>query len=115
MSEKPTTEFDEKTRNALAELLSLTRNMQDYANDQVLQDLSKLLGALFKLLNVISSTDLIDVLERGLQDPELDKALLNPPRIGAIGMLTVRDEDFERGLGILVELIRAIGKASRSQ
>ncbi|HDD69147.1 MAG TPA: DUF1641 domain-containing protein, partial [Candidatus Korarchaeota archaeon] len=69
-----------------------------------------------KVINVISSTDLVDILERAIQDPELDKALLNPPKVGLTGLLgALRDEDFQRGLGILVALLKAIGKASKTQ
>jgi uncharacterized protein YjgD (DUF1641 family) len=61
------------------------------------------LSTLLKLLNIISSTDLIDVLERGIQEPILDKALLTSPIIGIGGLLKAfRDEDFQRGLGLVV-------------
>ncbi|RLI05284.1 hypothetical protein DRO26_02670 [Candidatus Bathyarchaeota archaeon] len=58
---------------------------------------------------------LIDVLERALQEPSLDKAILNPPKVGLLGLLSaLRDEEIQRGLGILVELLKALGKASKT-
>jgi uncharacterized protein YjgD (DUF1641 family) len=71
----------------------MPKNLQDYLNDQVIQDLSKHVTSLLKLLNIISSTDLIDVFERGIQEPGLDKALLTGGLLKAF-----RDEDFQRGL-----------------
>lgn len=115
MSEKNMSfEVDEKTYNLLVELLNSVKLLQDYLNDQVIQDLSQLLCSVFKLANTISSTDLIDILERGLQDPELDKALLNPPKVGLVSLFkALRDEDVQRGLGIVIEILKAIGKASK--
>jgi len=58
---------------------------------------------------------LVDVLERALQEPSLDKAILNPPKVGLLGLLSaLRDEETQRGLGILVELLKALGKASKT-
>jgi uncharacterized protein YjgD (DUF1641 family) len=111
-----TLELDERTYSILMELLNTTKILQDYLNDQVIQDLSKHVTSLLKLLNIISSTDLIDVLERGIQEPSLDKALLTSPKIGIGGLLKAfRDEDFQRGLGLVVSLLSALGKASKKR
>jgi uncharacterized protein YjgD (DUF1641 family) len=60
------------------------------------------------------STDLVEVMERSLQDPQLDKALINPPKVGMGGMLKqTQDEDFQRGLGLMIELLKAMGRATR--
>jgi uncharacterized protein YjgD (DUF1641 family) len=106
-------EIDKSTYNTLIELLNSTKIIQDYLNDQVIQDLSKHLGSLFKLLNIISSTDLINILERGLQDPELDKALLDSNnKVGMLGLLkALGNDDFQRGLGLMVILLTALGRA----
>jgi uncharacterized protein YjgD (DUF1641 family) len=59
------------------------------------------------------STDLVEVMERSLQDPQLDKALINPPKVGMGGMLKqMQDEDFQKGLGVMLELLKAIGRAT---
>ena len=61
-----------------------------------------------------SSTDLINILERGLQDPELDKALLdsNNNKVGILGLLkALGDDDFQRGLGLMVSLLTALWRA----
>ena len=108
-----TKELSMPESDALVEILSTIRLVQNFLNDQVMQDLSRNLLPVVKLLNAVVSTDLIDILERSLQDPELDKALLNPPKVGMVGFLgALRDNDAKKGLGILVELIKAIGRAS---
>lgn len=113
---KTSLEVDEKTYWMLAELFNSVKILQDYLNDQVIQDLSKILNTLFKLINAVSSTDLVDLLERSLQDPELDRALLEPPRIGLVGLLkALKDEEVQRGLGILIKLLKALGKTSAHQ
>ena len=115
MSGKTLPEMDEKTTKSLVELLSLTRLAQDSIDDQVLKDVSGLLSVVFKLLNAISGTDLVDIVERALQDPELDKALLSPPKVGFWGLYKAsRNQDVRKGLGVVVELLRVVGKASKS-
>lgn len=100
--------------NTLTNFLNTLEILQNYLNDQVVQDLSSVASPVFKLVSAISATDLVDIMERGLQDPELDKALLDPPRAGLMGLLqAMGDEDVQRGMGIMVELLRAIGKASK--
>ena len=111
---KKTIEFDEKTYEALVEILNSAKIIQDYLNDQVIQDFSRHLSAIFKLVNSVSGTDLVDIFERGLQDPKLDKALMNPPNTGIVGLLrAMGDEDVQRGMGIMISLLSAIGRASR--
>lgn len=106
-------ELDESTFNTLIELLNSTKIIQDYLNDQVIQDVSKHLGSLLKLLNIISSTDLINIIERGLQDPDLDRELLQSNnKVGIVGLLkAMGEDDFQRGLGLMVSLLKAIGRA----
>ncbi len=106
-------QLEEPDLEALIEIISIYRLIRDMLNDQLISDLSKIASSLLKVVNAVSSTDLIDILERGLQDPELDKALLNPPKIGLTGLLkALGDEDFQKGMGIMVALLKALGKAS---
>ena len=109
-------QLEEPDLEALIEIISIYRLIRDMLNDQLISDLSKIASSLLKVVNAVSSTDLIDILERGLQDPELDKALLNPPKIGLTGLLkALGDEDFQKGMGIMVALLKALGKASTTQ
>ncbi|HDI86317.1 MAG TPA: DUF1641 domain-containing protein [Candidatus Korarchaeota archaeon] len=99
---------------ALSDLLSVYRMLMDMMTDQLVSEFSKIASTLFKLLDGIVSTDLVDVLERALQDPQLDRALMDPPKVGLSGLLgAMRDEDFQRGLGLMVELLKALGRASK--
>ena len=110
----PTVGLDESEVQALRDLLNFVGILQDYVNDQVLKDVSGIVSSVFKLVNAMSSTDLIGVLERAVQDPQLDKALLDPPQIGPLSLLgALRDEDVQRGIGILMELLKAFGQAAR--
>jgi uncharacterized protein YjgD (DUF1641 family) len=105
--------LDESTLNTLVDLLNFAKILQEYLNDQVVQDVSKILSSIAKLVNAISGTDLVDIIERALQDPNLDKVLVNPPRVGLIGLLkTLSDKDVQKGMGIMLQLLKAFGKAS---
>lgn len=115
VSEVTGQKLEEPTLNMLVDSLNSLKIVQDYLNDQVIQDLSKLLSSVSKLLIAISGTDLVDIIERALQDPNLDRALVNPPRVGLIGLLrALGDKEVQKGMGVMVELLRAFGKASSS-
>lgn len=101
---------------ALREALNTFRFLQNFLNDQVVRDLSKNLLPLMKLFNAAVSTDLIDLAEKALQDPELDKTLLNPPEVGVFGLLrTLGDANARKGLGIALGLLKAMGRATSQQ
>ena len=108
-------ELEPSDLDTLAEILSTVKFLRNFMNDQMLHDISEVMSALFKLTNAMASTDLIDIMERGLQDPELDKALLNPPKVGTWGLImAMKDEEVRKGMGIMIELLKAIGRASTS-
>lgn len=97
----------------LEDLLSLVALLRGYFNDHVIKDLAETMASLMKLAGALSGTDLVNVLERAMQDPELDKALLEPPKVGLTGMLkTMGDPDVQRGMGVLMSLLKAMGKAA---
>jgi uncharacterized protein YjgD (DUF1641 family) len=103
------------TVESMVELIDTFGLIMTFLNDQAIQDLSGMMSQLLKLVNGLTSTDLVDILERGLMDPELDKALANPPRIGLFGLMgALGDEDTKKGVGILLTLVKAIGRASTS-
>ncbi|MEA2051703.1 MAG: DUF1641 domain-containing protein [Euryarchaeota archaeon] len=108
-----TLDLDPSDYDALVEVLTVVRFLRDYMNDQMLHDISEIMCVLFKLTDAMASTDLIDIMGRGLQDPELDKALLNPPELGTWGLIgAMKDEEVRKGMGIMMALLKAIGKAS---
>ena len=105
--------LDEETMDTFKELIHTTRLMKSFLNDQIIADLANLLNPLLRLLNAATTTDLIDVLERAMQEPELDRAVADPPRVGTFGALgSLRDKDVQRGLGIMFALLKALGKAA---
>jgi len=106
--------LEKQTVEALVDLVDSVELLRSFLNDQVVRDLSGIMGSVFKLVNAISNTDLVEIFERAVQDPDLDKALLDPPRVGFWGFLSaLRNEDVQRGMGIVVELLKAIGKAAK--
>ncbi|WP_319506813.1 DUF1641 domain-containing protein [uncultured Methanolobus sp.] len=106
----------EITPTDVESVLDLVRTMgilQNYINDQTAHGIADLMSTVLKITNAIMSTDLVDVMERGLQDPELDKALIDPPKVGFGGLLKqMQDEDFQKGLGVMLTLVKAIGRAT---
>lgn len=106
--------IDEGTIKTIIELANTVKLLEGYLNDQIIQDLAGMIGSLSKLANLAASTDLISILERAAQDPGFDRALLDKKRGGMIDILMkMRDKDVYRGMYIMLEFLRAIGKASR--
>lgn len=99
---------------AILDLVRTAGIVQNYINDETAHGIARLMSTVLKITNTIMSTDLVDVMERGLQDTALDKALLQPPKIGIGGLLKqTQDEDFQKGMGIMIELIKALGRATK--
>ena len=110
----PIPSLEPHTVESMVEIVDSLELLMTFFNDQAIQDISGTLSPILKLVNVISSTDLIDILERSLMDPELDRALIDPPKLGFFGLISaLGDDDMKRGLGILIELVKAIGRASK--
>lgn len=108
--------LDEESVEQLVDLLGTVQMMKGYLTDQTVADLARILTSMLKVVNAISNSDLIDVIEKAMQDPGLDKALLNPPKIGLLGLLgALRDPEVQKGLGIVITLVKALGRASGSQ
>ncbi len=113
MDTESTQNLDSLNHQELEELLSLVSMLRRYLNDHIIKDLAETVAPLARLAAALSSTDLVDVLEKSIQDPDLDKALLEPQRIGTVGMIkALGDADVQRGMGILLQLLRSMGKAS---
>lgn len=105
--------LEPQTLESLVDLADSIEFLRSFFNDQVVRDVSGIGSSVLKLVNAVSNTDLVDILERGLQDPELDRALIDPPKIGFWGLLTaLRNEDMRKGMGIIIELLKAIGRVS---
>ena len=107
--------IDGETIDTIKELVHTTRLLQSFLNDQIVADVSKLATPLLKLLNAVASSDIADILERAMQYPEVDRALINPPKVGGLfGLLgAMKDDDVKRGLGIMFTILKALGKAAR--
>ena len=107
--------LEPRTVESMVELIDAFGLIMTFLNDQAMQDLSGMLSQLLKLVNGLTGSDIVDLLEAALLDPEFDKALVNPPKVGMFGLMgALRDEDTKKGIGILLTLVKAIGKASTS-
>jgi len=108
--------LDDRSQEELADLLSLVALLRGYLNDHVIKDLAKPVASLSQLAAALAGTDLVNVLEKALQDPDLDRALLEPPKVGSMGLIrAMGDADVQRGMGIILQLLRSMGKASAAQ
>jgi uncharacterized protein YjgD (DUF1641 family) len=101
------------TVESMVELIDTFGLIMTFLNDQAIQDLSGMMAQLLKLVNGLTGSDIVDLLEASLMDPEFDKALIDPPKVGLLGLMgALRDEDTQKGIGILLALVKALGKAS---
>ncbi len=107
----------EMTPTDIEAILDLARTvgmLQNYINDETAHGIARLMSTVLKITNAIMSTDFVDVMERAIQDPQLDKALIDPHKIGITGLLReMGNEDFQRGMGITIELLKAMGRATK--
>jgi uncharacterized protein YjgD (DUF1641 family) len=111
--ENKTLKIEPHTMEYMVEIIDSFGLIMTFLNDQAVQDLSGMISQILKLLNGLSSSDLIDILERSLMDPELDKALIKPPKMGLLQIMrALGDEDTQKGIGILLTVVKALGKAS---
>ena len=102
--------------DAFIDVVRTSRILMDYMNDETVHGISNIMTPMLKLVNAVSSTDLVDVLERSMQDPGLDKALLSPKKIGIYGLVKeMGNEDLQKGLGVAIELLKALGRAAAEQ
>ena len=116
MSEKTNNggvKLEPHTLESMVEIIDAFGLIMTFLNDQAIQDLSGVMSQLLKLVNGLAGSDIVDLLEMALMDPEFDKALINPPKIGMFGLIgALGDADTQRGIGILLALVKALGKAS---
>jgi len=115
MSEKVSNmvNLEPHTVEAMTELIDAFGLIMTFLNDQAIEDLSALMAQILKLVNGLASSELPELFETALMDPELDKAFMNPPKVGVMGLLrALGDEDTQRGIGILLAIVKALGKAS---
>jgi uncharacterized protein YjgD (DUF1641 family) len=108
------TTLEPHTQESLVELIDTFGLIMTFLNDQAIEDLSGLMAQLLKLVNGLTGSDLPELFEAAFMDPEFDKALIDPPKLGLMGLLgAIGNEDTQRGLGILIALVKALGKASK--
>jgi uncharacterized protein YjgD (DUF1641 family) len=114
---------EDKVIDSTVEYLYLLKMIRDiWLNDEVIKDLGSLLNSILALVPIIEK------LSEFLSDPEVVKIIntitsedtikiiQNPEKMGMTKLLSeMRNENFQRGLGILIKIIEKIGEATKSK
>ncbi len=99
---------------AVLDLIRTVGIVQNYINDETAHGIARLMSTVLKITNAIMSTDLVDVMERAIQDPQLDKELIDPHKVGFTGLIKeMRNEDLQKGMAVMIELLKAVGRATK--
>ncbi|AEE93121.1 hypothetical protein Ahos_0229 [Acidianus hospitalis W1] len=114
---------EDKVIDSTVEYLYILKMIRDiWLNDEVIKDLGSLLNSILALVPIIEK------LSEFLSDPEIVKIIntitsedtikiiQNPEKMGMTKLLSeMRNENFQRGLGILIKIIEKIGEATKSK
>ncbi len=96
----------------LVEALMLLRMVSRLMNDQMIHDVSRALAAAFKVIDALEGSAALDAVLRALQDPGLE-ASMGSREAGMYELIkAMGDPSFRKGLAVLVELIKAVGRAA---
>jgi hypothetical protein len=101
--------------NDIEAILDLARTvgmLQNYINDETAHGIARLMSTVLKKTNAIMSTDFVDVLERAIQDPQLDKALIDRIKFGITGFSEKWEMKTFKGWDN-IELLKAMGRATK--
>jgi len=114
---------EDKVIDSTVEYLYILKMIRDiWLNDEVIKDLGSLLNSILALVPIVEK------LSEFLSDPEVVKIIntiasedtikiiQNPEKMGLTKLLSeMRNENFQRGLGILIKIIEKIGEATKSK
>jgi uncharacterized protein YjgD (DUF1641 family) len=114
---------EDKVIDSTVEYLYILKMIRDiWLNDEVIKELGSLLNSILALVPIIEK------LSEFLSDPEIVKIInaitsedtikiiQNPEKMGLTKLLSeMRNENFQRGLGILIKIIEKIGEATKSK
>jgi uncharacterized protein YjgD (DUF1641 family) len=114
---------EDKVIDSTVEYLYILKMIRDiWLNDEVIKELGSLLNSILALVPIIEK------LSEFLSDPEIVKIIntiasedtikiiQNPEKMGLTKLLSeMRNENFQRGLGILIKIIEKIGEATVSK
>lgn len=114
---------EDKVIDSTVEYLYILKMVRDiWLNDEVIKDLGSLLNSILALVSIIEK------LSEFLSDPEVVKIIntiasedtikiiQNPEKMSLTKLLSeMRNENFQRGLGVLVKIIEKIGEATKGK
>ena len=91
--------------------------MKDMLSDETIENLAALISSTLDLLprgidliNRFMNSTLYNIVN-SLTSPEAQKMLANPPKVTLLGLISsFRDEDVQRGMGILITILKILGK-----
>ncbi|WP_373469250.1 DUF1641 domain-containing protein [Acidianus infernus] len=114
---------EDKVIDSIVEYLYILKMVRDiWLSDEVIKDLGSLLNSILALVPIIEK------LSEFLSDPEVVKIIntiasedtikiiQNPEKMSLTKLLSeMRNENFQRGLGVLVKIIEKIGEATKGK
>ena len=112
---------EDKVLDSTVEYLYMLKMVRDiWLNDELVKEIGSLMNSILALIPIIEklseflSSPEVQKVINALASEETVKVIQNPEKVGLTKLMTeLRNEDFQRGLGVLVSLIKAIGKATR--
>ena len=112
---------EDKVLDSTVEYLYMLKMVRDiWLNDELVKEIGSLMNSILALVPVIEklsellSSPEVQKVINALVSEETVRAIQNPEKVGLTRLMTeLRNEDFQRGLGVLVSLIKTIGKATR--
>jgi uncharacterized protein YjgD (DUF1641 family) len=114
---------EDKVIDSTVEYLYILKMVRDiWLNDEVIKDLGSLLNSILalvpileKLSEFLSDPEVVKIINT-ITSEETIKIIQNPEKMGMTKLLSeMRNENFQRGLGILIKIIEKIGEATKSK
>jgi len=105
------------TLDAIINVAYFLKEIKDMLSDEAISNLALILALASdflsggtEFLNCVLSPSICNII-KSLTSPEAQKMLSNPPKVSLGTLLTsLRDEDVQRGMGILITILKILGK-----
>ncbi|PVU68037.1 hypothetical protein DDW01_01255 [Sulfolobus sp. SCGC AB-777_G05] len=114
---------EDKVIDSTVEYLYILKMIRDiWLNDEVIKELGSLLNSILALVPIVeklseflSDPEIVKIID-AITSEDTIKIIQNPEKMGLTRLLSeMRNENFQRGLGILIKIIEKIGEATKSK
>lgn len=96
----------------VVELLMAVKMISRLLNDNMIHDVAHAVAAVFKIIDALEGSQVLDIVLKALQDPELERSA-GSSEAGMYQLLkNFNDPNFRTGLAVIMELIKAIGRSA---